>query len=83
MTTRLDGIESVRRRLQIHETETTLAHATPDVLSETTPSGGDAVVRLEVWAAGDVVEIEAAPFSLPLRNRLIAGAPDMVTVRTL
>jgi len=32
---------------------------------------------------GDVFEIEAAPFSLPLRNRLTTAAPDVVMVRAL
>ena len=32
---------------------------------------------------GDVFEIEAAPFSLPLRNRLAAATPEVVTVRAL
>jgi hypothetical protein len=33
--------------------------------------------------AGDVFEIEAAPFSLPLRNRLAAAPAEAVTVRVL
>jgi hypothetical protein len=33
--------------------------------------------------AGDVFEIEAAPFALPLRNRLKVGAADPVAVRQL
>jgi hypothetical protein len=33
--------------------------------------------------AGDVFEIEAAPFALPLRNRLSVGVADPVTVRQL
>lgn len=32
---------------------------------------------------GDVFEIEAAPFTLPLRNPLLRSAPDPVTVRQL
>lgn len=32
---------------------------------------------------GDVFEIEAAPFALPLRNRLVAGAHEDVRVRPL
>lgn len=32
---------------------------------------------------GDMFEIEAAPFTLPLRNRLVRAAPAPVTVRTL
>ncbi len=32
---------------------------------------------------GDVFEIEAAPFALPLRNTLARGAPEDVTVRPL
>lgn len=32
---------------------------------------------------GDVFEIEAAPFTLPLRNRLVRAAPAPVTVRAL
>lgn len=33
--------------------------------------------------AGDVFEIEAAPFTLPLRNRLTQSAPETVAVRAL
>ena len=32
---------------------------------------------------GDVFEIEAAPFTLPLRNRLARAEPELVTVRAL
>jgi hypothetical protein len=32
---------------------------------------------------GDVFEIEAAPFTLPLRNTLAKAAPAPVTVRSL
>lgn len=32
---------------------------------------------------GDVFEIEAAPFTLPLRNPLAIGTPDVVTVKSL
>ena len=32
---------------------------------------------------GDVFEIEAAPFTLPLRNKLVRAEPEPVTVRAL